>query len=160
MPYCSQCGNQVGELDAYCTRCGARQPVPAPGGFPSATEIVSDRASCVLCYFPLVGWVAAIIVLAASRFRENRVVRFHAFQGLYLFVTWLVVDRVLQPMLSVMLFQPLAHGGLRLPGMGFSGMVHALEFAILIISIVMMFKVNEREYTRLPALGELAEKSL
>lgn len=114
----------------------------------------------MLCYFPLVGWVAAIIVLAASRFRENRVVRFHAFQGLYLFVTWLVVDRVLQPMLSVMLFQPLAHGGLRLPGMGFSGMVHALEFAILIISIVMMFKVNEREYTRLPALGELAEKSL
>jgi uncharacterized membrane protein len=122
--------------------------------------MVSDRTSCVLCYFPFVGWVASIIVLAASRYRDNRVVRFHAFQGLYLFVTWLVVDRVLQPLLSMMLFQHLAHGGLALPGIGFSGLVNALELAILVISIVMMFRVNEREVTRLPFVGELAEKSL
>ncbi|MCC6264568.1 MAG: zinc ribbon domain-containing protein, partial [Bryobacterales bacterium] len=27
MPFCSHCGNQVRDADAYCTRCGARQPV-------------------------------------------------------------------------------------------------------------------------------------
>lgn len=160
MPYCSQCGNQVREVDAYCTRCGGRQPVAAPGGFASATEAISDKASCVLCYIPFVGWVASIIVLAATRFRENRIVRFHAFQALYLFVTWLVVDRVLGPILHVAVFRPLSHGGMWLPGLGVAGLVNAVELAIVIVGIVMMFRVNDKEITRLPVLGELAEKSL
>ncbi|MCW5965744.1 MAG: DUF4870 domain-containing protein [Bryobacterales bacterium] len=160
MPYCSQCGNQVRDLDAYCTKCGVRQPVAAPGGFPSATEAISDKASCVLCYIPFVGWVASIIVLASARFRENRIVRFHAFQALYLFVTWLVVDRVVGPILTVVLFRPLSHGGFWVPGLGIAGLVHTLELAIVVIGIVMMFRVSEKEATRLPWLGDLAEKSL
>ena len=160
MPYCSQCGNQVRELDAYCNKCGARQPVAVPGGFQAATKAVSDRASCVLCYIPLVGWVAAIIVLAAARFRQNRIVRFHAFQALYLFVTWLVVDRVIGPVLHIAILRPLAHSSFWLPGLGVAGIVNMLELAIVIVAIVMMFRVSENEITRLPLLGDLAEKSL
>lgn len=160
MPYCSQCGNQVRDLDAYCVRCGARQPVSTQRGFSSATEAISDKASCILCYIPFVGWVASIIVLAAARFRENRIVRFHAFQALYLFVTWLVVDRVIGPILSIAVVRPLSHAGIWIPGLGLSGMVFALELAIIIVGIVMMFRVSDTEVTRLPFLGDLAEKSL
>ena len=39
----------------------------------------------------------SIIVLAADKFRTNRAVRFHAFQGLYLFVAWLIVQQVIAP---------------------------------------------------------------
>jgi uncharacterized membrane protein len=161
MPYCSQCGNQVGEQDAYCTRCGARQPVPMPGRLDAASEAVSDRASCVLCYLPFLGWVVAIIVLASARFRNHSIVRFHAFQGLYLFVTWLLVDRVLNPLLLVMVARPFSQaGGFWPPGFGLSGVLSILELAIIVISVVMMFRVTDREVLRLPVLSELAEKSL
>src|SRR5689334_7558338 len=94
MPYCSQCGNQVGGADTFCARCGARQPnVPPPARDPLAG--MSPRTASILCYIPLVGWVGAIIVLAAARFRENHTVRFHAFQGLYLFVAYLIADQVM-----------------------------------------------------------------
>ena len=38
-----------------------------------------------------------MVVLAADKFRNDRTVRFHAFQGLYLFVAWLIVEWVLSP---------------------------------------------------------------
>jgi len=52
---------------------------------------ISPRTASILCYIPVVGWIASIIVLAADRFRNDHRVRFHAFQGLYLFVAWLIV---------------------------------------------------------------------
>jgi len=95
MPYCCQCGNQVAETDIYCRRCGARQP--APERVPPPLEAISPRTASVLCYVPLLGWIAAIGVLASRRFRQNRTVRFHAFQGLYLFVAYLIVEWVVGP---------------------------------------------------------------
>ena len=44
------------------------------------------------------GWIPAIVVLASTRFRANRDIRFHAFQGLYLFVAWLLVDWFVTPL--------------------------------------------------------------
>ena len=46
------------------------------------------------------GWIAAIIVLASQRFKAMPTVRFHAFQGLYLFVAWLMNDQVLSGRLA------------------------------------------------------------
>src|SRR5262249_51845415 len=99
MPFCSQCGNQVGAQDVFCARCGKRQPVTAPQQVRvDLTGGVSPRTASVLCYIPGLGWIASIIVLASERFRQNRQVRFHAFQGLYLFVAWLIADWVIDPM--------------------------------------------------------------
>src|SRR5512143_3964323 len=100
MPFCSQCGNSVGTADKYCGRCGAAQPSAA--GSPGAPRRASDplggisaRTASILCYIPGIGWIAAVVVLAADRFRHDRAVRFHAFQGLYLFVAWLLNQWVL-----------------------------------------------------------------
>lgn len=161
MPYCSKCGKEVRDLDRFCTKCGARQPIYTPGKLDTASDAVSDRASCVLCYTPFLGWVVAIIVLAADRFRNQPVVRFHAFQALYLFVTWLLVDRVVGPVLHLALVRPFS-GGMAFwwPGLGIGGLVGALELAIVVVSIYMMFRVNENEFIRLPLLSDLADKSL
>src|SRR5258708_6140752 len=110
MPFCSQCGNQLGTSDVYCGRCGAPQPVagpPPPGGPPPRPAMpgrdplhaIDGRTASILCYIPGVGWIMSIIVLASERFRRDRAVRFHGFQGLYLFVAWLMEDQVLWPML-------------------------------------------------------------
>lgn len=147
MPFCSQCGKQVGVLDVYCSGCGARQPVtqPRPAGDPFSG--LTPRAAAILCYVPIVGWIASIVVLATDRFRHRRDVRFHAFQGLYLFVTWLLVDQVLSPMSH---FLPGPH-------FPFSTLLHAL---LLFTWIFMMIKASQDEAYSLPILGELAERSV
>src|SRR4051812_33759130 len=104
MPFCSTCGNAVGPADAYCARCGAGQPAAshAPDPLRRGLDSLNPKTASVLCYVPWVGWVAAIVVLASARFRHNRPVRFHAFQGLYLFVAVLISDQVIRPMFDSM----------------------------------------------------------
>src|SRR5437899_4953526 len=100
MPFCSQCGNQVANADRFCGRCGASQPMAsAASSGPAArgVESLNPKTASILSYVPWVGWIAAIVVLASERFRHDRAVRFHAFQGLYLFVAWLIADQVLRP---------------------------------------------------------------
>jgi uncharacterized membrane protein len=144
MPFCSQCGNGVGATDAFCGRCGARQPVtPIPG---QPLSGISPRSASILCYVPLIGWIAAIVFLASEKFRTDRNVRFHAFQGLYLFVAWLIVNQVVKPM-----FAPL-------PGPNYIG--NLLNLAVLGVSIFMIVKTAGEETYSLPVLGELADKSL
>ena len=129
MPFCSQCGSQVGVADAFCGRCGSRQPnAPAPSR--DLVAGVTPRTAAVLCYIPLVGWIAAIVVLASDRFRLDRTVRFHAFQGLYLFVVWLLADRVLAPMFGFVPHVPL--GGL-------------FKLAVLGLWVFMLIKASQDE---------------
>ena len=159
MPYCCQCGTQVGASDRYCIKCGAAQAVAQPkGGSAQSTFHAGDRAglgnsktAALLCYIPWFGWIAAIIVLASARYRQDYEVRFHAFQGLYLFVAWLLVDWVVSPILRLTgygFWQPLPHGG---------GVLHLL---ILAGWIVMIVKVSQGQHYRLPILGDLAERSV
>jgi uncharacterized membrane protein len=103
----------------------------------------------LLCYIPIIGWVVAIVVLASMRFREDAKVRFHAFQGLYLFVAWLIVDWVLSPLLSF----PHEWGPQRIiPAL--------MKVAVFGAWVFMIIKTAQDEMYKLPILGELAEKSV
>jgi uncharacterized membrane protein len=160
MPYCVQCGNQVGAADQFCAKCGSRQAQATgarPSGMGSAphpdlTGGISGRNAALLCYIPMVGWIAAIVVLASERFRRDTQVRFHAFQGLYLFVAWLLVEWVVSPALYVSDW-----------GLGF-GLHHlftrVLQLLIFAAWIVMLIKVSHEETYKLPIIGELAERSV
>lgn len=144
MPFCSQCGNRVGSRDGYCGRCGARQPVEAPPTTSPLSQI-TPRTASICCYIPGLGWIASIIVLASQRFRRDNRVRFHAFQGLYLFVAWLLDDWVLQPISLLTPHVPL----------------HQLvRVVLLIMSVFMMVKAAHNEAYSLPLFGELAQRSL
>lgn len=147
MPFCSQCGNQVGAADAYCGHCGARQPGAHPGPPPSLRSLdsINGKTASILCYIPWVGWIAAIVVLASERFRADRAVRFHAFQALYLFVAWLIADQVLRPVLG---------------GVPFFQLYKVIEAALIGVSIFMMVKAAHEETYSLPLFGELAHRSM
>src|ERR1700733_14040525 len=106
MPYCCQCGKSVGDRDAYCGVCGARQPAAAAAPPIDYLHGISPRTASLLCYIPMLGWIVSIVVLASARFRHDGRVRFHAFQGLYLFVTWLIVDWVIGPMFRFAFWGP------------------------------------------------------
>jgi uncharacterized membrane protein len=154
MAFCVQCGNKVGDADRFCALCGAVQhgaAGPRTGSASDPISNISSRNASLICYIPYVGWIAAIVVLASERFRRDANVRFHAFQGLYLFVAWLIVDWVVSPILSI--------------GAGFGVPFHhlgasILQLLIFIAWIVMLIKVSHEEHYRLPILGDLAERSV
>jgi uncharacterized membrane protein len=161
MPFCTQCGHQAGNADVFCANCGARQATPdspqgaapprsgpnpeqAPAHDPLAG--LSPRTAAILCYVPAIGWIAAVIVLAARKFKDDHLIRFHAFQGLYLFAAWLVVDWVVGPIVR---FTPGPPRSLEM-------LLHA---ALLAVSIFMMVKASHDEAYVLPIIGELAQRS-
>lgn len=157
MPFCIQCGQQVGDRDVFCASCGAKQDGSTLGAFAAGAGAassrsaeflpgVSDRAASTLCYVPYVGWVASIVVLAADRFRGARDVRFHAFQGLYLFVLYLFASWVFEPI-------AVALRGARM-------VAHLPSLVLLGTWIFMLVKTSQGEMTRLPILGELADRSV
>jgi uncharacterized membrane protein len=159
MPFCTQCGHQCGDADVYCGSCGARQPgagssassassasTPPAGPPPDPLSGLSPRTASILCYIPTVGWIACVIVLAARKFKTEHEVRFHAFQGLYLFAAWLAVSWVVRPL------------AMTLPST-FVRIDHALEALILGVCIFMMVKASHNEPYVLPIIGELAQRS-
>jgi len=155
MPFCVQCGNQVDDQARYCGRCGSVQAIETPSAGPSGASVLDNafpgvdaHTASILCYIPWVGWVAAIFVLASQRFRTDTQTRFHAFQGLYIFVAWLMVDWVLGPLMRI----PGIYFGMKLGGL--------LKLVIVGGWIWMLIKVSQRERFKLPLLGDLAEKSV
>lgn len=167
MPYCPQCGTQVGSADKFCAACGGIQPnsqtttgfqtagsgqTPPPPPSSDPLQGISGHTASLLCYIPLLGWIAAIVVLASDRFRQDLKVRFHAFQGLYLFAAWMLAEWVVSPLLSAIMF---GSGG---------GLVHllrsVLHAAVFVGWIVMLVKLSQNQDYRLPIIGELAEKSV
>lgn len=148
MPYCIHCGREVHDTDHFCRGCGRPQPAAAAGG--ASAGGLSPRGASMLCYVPWLGFIGSIIVLAGQTFRNHADVRFHAYQGLYIFVTWLLVRHVAG------LWSELLFFGKFLP-VSISGI---LQMAVVALWIFMLFKAaNEQRYS-LPLLGELAERSL
>ena len=148
MAYCVQCGKPISDTDKFCPACG-RPQTPGPSSNPANFWAnVTDDNAALLCYIPWVGWIAAIAVLASAKFKGNKRLLFHAFQGLYIFVAWLLVDWFVSPMLRF--------------GPSFPGQVlpRLLSLAVFAAWIVMLIKVHQNEDYRLPIFGELADRSV
>jgi uncharacterized membrane protein len=111
---------------------------------PGAFQSINPKTASILCYVPWIGWIAAIVVLASDRFRHDRPIRFHAFQGLYIFVAWLIADQVLRPVF----------------GFARLHVYQLVEAVLLAMSIFMMVKAAQNETYSLPLFGELAQRSM
>lgn len=154
MPFCTHCGSEVQPTDTFCAACGSGQgnaSSPPQAGPKSSTSRdpfagLDERRAAIFCYIPLVGWIASIVVLAAERFRDSREARFHAFQGLYLFVAWLFVDWV---------FSPFTHWAEPMKAIS-----SIMKVGVFGAWIFMLVKTSQGETFRLPLLGELADRSV
>jgi len=155
MAFCTQCGNGVGDADRFCAACGS--PQRSAGGAGPGTgatrasgpqtkglfDNLSPARASLLCYIPVAGWIPSIFMLSSERFQHDSQVRFHAFQGLYLFVVWLMADWVLGPIFR--------SANLHIEGL--------LKAAVFFAWIFMMIKASNNQHYRLPIIGELAERS-
>lgn len=101
MTFCANCGSQVD--GRFCPKCGAAvnvtggnvgasaAPAPAPAA-PTASGL-TDNVASALCYLPvpLVGLVVAIVFLVLAPYNQNRAVRFHAFQSIFLHIAAMII---------------------------------------------------------------------
>ena len=113
---------------------------------------MTDNMAGALCY--LFGFITGILFLVLAPYNQDRNIRFHAFQSIFLNIAWIALwivvtirDFVLPryiPFLGIF-HQP----GARSSSLGLGG---------FIVWLYMMFKTYNGEKIVLPVIGPMAEK--
>ena len=149
MAFCPNCGTQ--SAGPFCPNCGAAvaagsaPPPPGAGAQPQQSQPLSapglsDNVAGALCY--LFGLITGIVFLVLAPYNQNKFIRFHAFQSIFLNLAWLVLWMVLGL---------LTHGLII-----FASPLIAL--AGLVIWLYMMYTAFNNKKVKLPVIGDLAEK--
>jgi uncharacterized membrane protein len=160
MAFCPTCGTQV--EGRFCAKCGVAVPAGAPGtppppqgGYappPAAAGGMTDNVASALCY--VLGFVTGIIFLVMAPYNTNRVIRFHAFQSIFMNVACVAVMIVMSIVSSIlfMILHSLAIAGLW-------GIVATLVYlGVLVLWVVMIVFAYQGKLTVLPIIGPLAQK--
>jgi uncharacterized membrane protein len=132
--FCPNCGTQIAD-GAACPKCAAGTPpntvvpIVAPAG-----AGLTDNVAGALAYVTI---IPAIVFLVVEPFNKKSFVRFHAFQSLFFFVAWVILDIGLSfvPVPLVWTF---------------------LRLALFVIWIILMVKAYQGQRFKLPVIGDLA----
>jgi len=148
MAFCSNCGAPV--EGRYCPKCGKAVESNAPPVEPTAAPVepgpplsapgLRENMAAALCYVPF--FVAPIIFLVLEPYSRDKVIRFHAFQSIFLNVAMVVLWTVLRMILPLVAW--------RLFGL--------LDLAFLILWIYLFLQTYQGKKVLLPVIGELAAK--
>lgn len=159
MAFCPTCGSPA--EGRYCQKCGAAldagatPPSSAPlgaGPATSSTAVVgmTDNVAGALCY--LFGLITGILFLVLAPYNQNRNIKFHAFQSIFLNVGWFVVWIAIA-------FVSIALHVIPILGAVLAGVLYfALSIGALILWLYMMFKTYNGAKVVLPVVGPMAEK--
>jgi uncharacterized membrane protein len=100
----------------------------------------SENTSSILCFIPILGVVPAVVFLLIEK---NKTVKWYAIQSVLLWATAVIADTVLQISLLTSKLIPLVN-----------------IIGLVVIPLVLVIKLNQKEKIRLPILAELADKFL
>ena len=130
---------------------GSAPGIPPPGATSSAGAAAMDQnVVAALCY--LLGVLTGILFLVLEPYNRNPVIRFHAFQSIFVWIAAIVTGIVL----SIVQI-PLA----ALPFIGWLIVLLmwlAFSLGILVLWVFLMYKAYNKERFVLPVIGPLAEK--
>jgi len=144
MPFCATCGAAV--EGQFCAKCGSRVgAAPAAGSGPTmqVASAMADNVASALCY--LFGLITGIIFLVLTPYNRNPVVRFHAFQSIFLNVACIVASYVLGRIFDVMHLW---------------GLEPLISLAIFALFIYMLIMTYQGKKIVLPAIGPLAQQQV
>jgi uncharacterized membrane protein len=149
MSFCQSCGAAFADGTTFCPKCSAApQAIAAPA---AASSGLQPNVAGALAY--LAGIITAILFLVIDPFKNDRFVRFHAFQSLFfnvawiaLWIAWTIVGLVL--------------------GTVTKGLFFILQVPIDLVLMVggfalwafLMYSAYQGKTTRLPVIGALAAK--
>jgi uncharacterized membrane protein len=150
MAFCPNCGGQVD--GRFCAKCGtAVDGGTAPGPTPTAQAGgLEENVASALCY--LAGLITGIIFLVLAPYNQNKTIRFHAFQSIFLHVAviGIYIAFIFVTIISTVISSYL--GTL----MGYLGL--CLNLAFFATFIFLIYKAYQGEKFVLPIIGPLAEK--
>ena len=142
MPFCATCGSTV--EGQFCAKCGSRVgAAPAAGSGPTmqATPAMADNVASALCY--VLGLVTGIIFLVLTPYNRNPVVRFHAFQSIFLNVACVVASIILNVILNMLHLWELEP---------------LISLAILATFIYMLIMTYQGKKIVVPVIGPIAQQ--
>ena len=148
MAFCASCGAQV--EGKFCAKCGTPMgaAVPPPGatfGGAAPTAVgMTDNTASALCY--VLGLITGVLFLVLAPYNQNKVVRFHAFQSIFLSVAWIVVSMVINivfgmlHMYSLLMLSPL------------------IGLAFFVLWIYLIVTAYQGKTVVLPVIGPIAQQ--
>ena len=163
MPFCGNCGNSVTETGTACDSCGTgaarageAQPEYATAGGGAvanapASSGLSSNLLGLLCY--LLAPLAGIVLLVIEPYKNDRFVRFHAFQSIFFCIAWIGMWIVWGILSAV--FGTLSGGLIALITLPIDLI---LGFAGLAYWIFLMYKAYSSQTPHVPLIGGLAEQ--
>lgn len=144
MPFCASCGAQV--EGRFCPSCGGQVGAvgPAPQSAGPTAGGMTDNVASALCY--VLGLITGILFLVLSPYNQNKSIRFHAFQAIFMHVAVIVIYFVLGIAVSTFL--------------GFLGalLFPLLGLAFFILWIYMIVMAYQGKTVVLPVIGPLAQQ--
>jgi uncharacterized membrane protein len=156
MPFCGTCGAPV--EGRFCAKCGSSvgAGAPPPGAAPvnappmAVGGAMADNVASALCY--VLGLITGIIFLIIAPYNQNRTVRFHAFQSIFLNVAVIALEILIGIVFRILL-------GI----MGVFGLIGGIIFPIFglgcfILWIYMIIMAYQGNTVVLPVIGPLAQK--
>jgi uncharacterized membrane protein len=139
MAFCSQCGTQF--QGSFCSKCGAPAGAgPAPAATASGGGMTINVA-CALCY--ALGFITGILFLVLAPYNQNKEVRFHAFQSIFVSVGLIalhILMSIILPWGLLLMLSPLVSLG------GF------------ILWLFMLIKTYQGSKIVLPVIGPFAQQ--
>jgi uncharacterized membrane protein len=155
MAFCPKCGFKIPEAVAYCGNCGASLEAPGSASAQRASAVsiqpgISMNGASALCY--LFGFITGIIFLVLPPYSEDKRVRFHAFQSIFLNVAICAVH--IGVTFVTIMFHAISFSlGLMM------GSLHLIASLIFILVwLFMMWKSYQGEKVVLPIIGPFAER--
>jgi uncharacterized membrane protein len=146
MAFCASCGAPV--EGKFCAKCGTPMgaAVPPPGATPGAAAAgMTDNAASALCY--VLGLITGILFLVLAPYNQNKTIRFHAFQSIFMSVACILFS---------MVFNIIIFSGLHMFSLLFLSPLISLAFFVL--WIYMIITAYQGKTVVLPVIGPIAQK--
>jgi len=142
VPFCATCGTQIAD-GATCPKCAGGAARGASTVAPAAA-VLTDNVAGALAYVTI---IPAIVFLVLEPFNKKRFVRFHAFQSIFFFVAWIVIDI------------GLAFIG-HIPFLGWATFFlwPLISLALFVIWLILVLKAYQGQMFKLPVIGDIAEQ--
>ena len=141
MAFCPSCGAAV--EGRYCAKCGTAVDAgasPAVNLPPISASGLPENTAAALCY--VLGLVTGIIFLVLEPYNKNKLIRFHAFQSIFLHVVLIVVWVALRTVLP----------------WGMWYFVSLIDLAFFLLWIYLLLQTYQGKKVVLPVIGDLAAK--
>jgi uncharacterized membrane protein len=159
MAFCTSCGAQTPDGNAFCQQCGkplagappahGAPPQHNPGATAPATAGMAENVASTLCY--VLGWVTGIIFFLIDK---RPAVRFHAAQSIVVFGGLHIISFIWGIVIARMIFS----GGWINGGFGMLWLLSDLIWLIAVILwILLMIKAYQGEQFRVPIAANFAD---